>query len=618
MKLATPFIKLPVRFDVERLRQEVGAFPGGSWAPHPNAIPGNSALRLITAGGQENDEVAGAMAATAHLSASPYLQQVLASFGVVWSRSRLMQLAAGSEVPSHADITYNWFHRVRLHIPIVTTPEVRFHCDGQSVHMAAGEAWLFDNWRTHRVENPSDVDRIHLVADTTGTSQFWVMAEDAQPEGEARLIDFRPGARVVVATERFNRFKVMPPAEIEHLLRDLASEIASATPGAAGEHEVSLFRRMIAGVCQDWRQLWSLHADTDAGLPAYRRLAAFLHEETVRLGANLKMTVNGVAVPKVVLDRVVRFVIDDTVEAMGNGRLAPAPGVAPAQPAPATRTRPAPRFDRPVFIVSAPRAGSTALFETLAQTPQLWTVGGEAHWLVEGLRQLVPGAPGVDSNRLTASHFHPGMEPPMLGALIDRMRDPSGRAVQDQTALRFLEKTPKNALRIPFFDRLFPDARFIYLWRDPAENISSIMEAWRAGRWKTYENLPGWDGPWSLLLPPGWQGLKGRPLAEVAAHQWSETNRIVMDDLSALAPNRRHVVRYADFARDPAAAIRDIAAFADIAFDTALEQRTASPLPASRYTLTPPKAEKWRANAAEIEPLLDGLSPLLRRMEQFS
>jgi hypothetical protein len=43
------------------------------------------------------------------------------------------------------------------------------------------------------------------------------------------------------------------------------------------------------------------------------------------------------------------------------------------------------------------------------------------------------------------------------------------------------------------------------------------MEAWRSGNWKTYNGLHGFDGPWSLLLPPGWQQMNGKPLEEIAA-----------------------------------------------------------------------------------------------------
>ena len=51
------------------------------------------------------------------------------------------------------------------------------------------------------------------------------------------------------------------------------------------------------------------------------------------------------------------------------------------------------QLQQPLFIVAAPRSGSTLLFETLAVTPQLHTLGGEAHWLVELIPQLKPGAP---------------------------------------------------------------------------------------------------------------------------------------------------------------------------------------------------------------------------------
>src|SRR5262245_50108198 len=118
MRLSKHFYRLPARFDVRRLLDEVTAFPASAWARHPNAIPGNSSLRLISVDGGENDDVDGEMRATAHLAQSPYLRQVLASFGVVWSRSRLLRLAPGAEVPQHADINYHWFNRVRLHIPI--------------------------------------------------------------------------------------------------------------------------------------------------------------------------------------------------------------------------------------------------------------------------------------------------------------------------------------------------------------------------------------------------------------------------------------------------------------------------------------------------------------------
>ena len=140
MKLARHFFRLPVRFDVERLRTEVEALPADAWSHHPNEYEGNTAARLITVGGTQNDLVAGEMQPTPALLASPYLQQVLASFGTVWSRSRLMRISGGGSVPQHSDMNHHWFYRVRVHIPVVTRPEVRFHCADQSVHMASGRS----------------------------------------------------------------------------------------------------------------------------------------------------------------------------------------------------------------------------------------------------------------------------------------------------------------------------------------------------------------------------------------------------------------------------------------------------------------------------------------------
>ena len=114
MKLPLAFYRLPLRFDATRLQQEVAALPPSAWVSHPTGYAGNSAMRLISVGGGENDGMDGPMLPTPHLERSPYLGQVLASFGVVWSRSRLLELDPWASVPQHADTNYHWFTRERL------------------------------------------------------------------------------------------------------------------------------------------------------------------------------------------------------------------------------------------------------------------------------------------------------------------------------------------------------------------------------------------------------------------------------------------------------------------------------------------------------------------------
>jgi hypothetical protein len=269
-----------------------------------------------------------------------------------------------------------------------------------------------------------------------------------------------------------------------------------------------------------------------------------------------------------------------------------------------------------VFIVAAPRSGSTLLFETLAAHGSVATLGGEAHWLVEGLPELRPGGAWTDSNRLTAAAATPEVRERILAAIHERLQDSAGQPAAGRP-LRFLEKTPKNALRIPFFHRLFPDARFIFLWRDPRENISSIIEAWRAGSWVTYPSLPGRDGPWSLLLPPQWQLQRGRPLEDIAAWQWDSANRYIADDLAALPRESWTVVRYDELRDSPRTAIERTCAFLGMDVDPGLARRLAEPLPLSRHTHTPPAPDKWRKNAEPIDRVLPAVESTWRRLRQL-
>ena len=274
-------------------------------------------------------------------------------------------------------------------------------------------------------------------------------------------------------------------------------------------------------------------------------------------------------------------------------------------------------FDRPIIVLAAPRSGSTLLFETLAEAPDVWTVGGESHHYIEGIRPLNPMSGRVDSNRLEARHATENIVEALHRRFERGLRDRDGHVINRQAPpknLRFLEKTPKNALRQPFLERVFPGAVYVYLYREPAPSISSMMEAWKSGRWVTYPRLRGWRGPvWSLLLPPGYSKMSGHPLAEICAFQWESVNRIILDDLEKLPNKRWTACAYEEMVSAPETLIHRICEFADLEVDTRLHQRISGSLPHSRLTHTPPDPEKWRRNEAEILPLLDSLQATRER-----
>lgn len=589
MRLAREFIRLPLRFDAQRLAAEVARIEESSWRPHPQGHPGNSALPLIAAGGDPADDAArGPMRPTPHLARLPYLRQVLAAFGSAIGRTRLMRLDGNAEATAHSDVNYYWMQRVRIHVPVVTDPAVRFLCGDREVHMAASEAWIFDTWKRHNVLNPNPTRRIHLVADTVGSAAFWDLVR--RPGEEPRVVPFDPQADPEIAFETVNVPAVLSPWEQEALLAPILAELAAPSPELCAEAEA---------LHRDWRDLWARWGDAPEGRPAYRsRLDTFAAR--LRAFAGLRLA-NGLEAVEAIRHAVV---VPGVNPELGPGReIRP---IGPIRPAGGERP-----FDRPLFIVASPRSGTSLLFETLAQAPGVWTIGGESHGLIEGIEGLHPEARGWESNRLEAAEATPGVVRQLEERFLAQIRDRDGRPPDPGArALRLLEKTPKNSLRVPFLARAFPDALFLYLYRDPRETISSLLDAWKSGRFVTYPHLPGWkEIPWSLLLVPGWRELQDRSLAEIVTQQWITATEILLDDLEALPPDRWCVAGYDRLASDPQAEIERLCDFAGLAWD----RRLTAPLPWSRHTLTSPAPEKWRHNAAELQPVIARVTPVAER-----
>jgi len=329
MRLPRPFIRLPLAFDAARLAAEAAALPAAAWMPHPSGMPGNSAVALISRGGGDNDDFVGPMAPTAHLAQCPYHRQVMATLGEVLARSRLMRLEPGSEVSPHVDFNYHWRHRVRMHVPVVTNPAVAFHCGAASVHMRAGECWIFDNWRPHRVVNAGNAARIHLVIDLTGSSRFWRLVEQAQANGPAhaagaRPLAYEPGREPALETEQHVAAPVMAPGEVEAIVADIIADF-SANP----ENDPALaerYRRLLRDFALDWRVLWHRHGIGRDGLRHYRRLldavGAQLHPDR----RALVTASNGIGVNPVIVQRLLRAALDAEVyEHFVAGAAAPAP-----------------------------------------------------------------------------------------------------------------------------------------------------------------------------------------------------------------------------------------------------------------------------------------------------
>jgi len=280
MKLPAPFIELPIRFDAGAMAAEIAALDDAGWQPHPQALPGNSMLPLIAVNGDPADEsFAGRMLPTPPLKRCPYVMQVLASLGATLGRTRLMRLAGQAEVSRHVDQGYYWAERVRVHVPVVTQPTVRFECGDAAINMAAGECWIFDTWRQHRVLNDSHEARIHLVVDTVGGGPFWELVARGRPVPHGPGQVWQPGlvrpeaGRIpVLTTEAVNVPSVMSPWELNAHFRLLFSD-------AVQHSQLSTVRVIAQRFMRNWQGLWARFGESEEGRQHYQQaLQRFIDE----------------------------------------------------------------------------------------------------------------------------------------------------------------------------------------------------------------------------------------------------------------------------------------------------------------------------------------------------
>jgi len=278
MELGRPLLKLPIRFDADTLAAEVRALPQSAWTPHPTGYVGSEAVRLITPGGEETDDLKGAMGPTEHLLACPYVTQAMGEIGSVWGRSRLMGLGAGADVPSHVDSHYYWRTHWRIHIPAITNPDVLFTCGGETVHMAAGECWLFDSFRGHKVHNGGADQRVHLVLDTVGGGRLRELI-DAGRRGVSKA-EFVPPATAAtrpLSYERINSPTVMSPWEIR-------AHVAYIAEHAVPHPLLAPVLKRLDDFASDWAAAWVEHEAGEDGWPEYLRLLDDLKADLSRSG----------------------------------------------------------------------------------------------------------------------------------------------------------------------------------------------------------------------------------------------------------------------------------------------------------------------------------------------
>lgn len=274
----------------------------------------------------------------------------------------------------------------------------------------------------------------------------------------------------------------------------------------------------------------------------------------------------------------------------------------------------------PVVIIGAARSGTNMLRDVLTALP------GFATWPCDEI-------PYVWRHGHRA---HPDDEFPREFAT-EPVRRHVRRAFarQGRGARRLVEKTCANSLRLGFVDAVVPEARFLVIEREGVDAVASAMKRWRAGfdlgyslakaRFVPPSDLPYYGlrfltnrlrrmasrerrlAVWGPVFAGMRQLPRDLPLAELAARQWHRCVARTRQDLTGLAPDRAHRLRYEDFVADPAGRLAEILAFLGADADTAAVATAVSGVRATSVgkgarTLT----ETERARVAELAATLPG------------
>ncbi len=187
----------------------------------------------------------------------------------------------------------------------------------------------------------------------------------------------------------------------------------------------------------------------------------------------------------------------------------------------------------PVFILSGTRSGSTLLRVILGSHSQLYAppelplmhleARAETRWIQTSLRALY----------LTKEELDHMLWDRVLADALAR----SGKPV-------IVVKTPSNVLLWPRIADCWPDARFIFLLRNPAAAVASLHASW----------------------DPAWHPDRSDNLDSVAEYALRYMTKV--EEARHALPG--HTVRYEDMTADPETVLRELCSFLNVEFEPAM------------------------------------------------
>lgn len=239
----------------------------------------------------------------------------------------------------------------------------------------------------------------------------------------------------------------------------------------------------------------------------------------------------------------------------------------------------------PVFILGSPRSGTSIFNKMISECPDVADLSEAIHIWSPGDRD-----PDCDHVKV-AGDVAPADERRIKGAFgfYQRMY---GKAV-------FVNKCPRSSVRIGYINAMFPDARYIHVYRDGRAVVNSILDISARERFRQQIPLGG------FCKPANWRELAQQEPLECHARQWSGIMQAIRTDSSVVQADRWLDVRYEDFCRAPSEVMQRVFSFIGASPTQALLDRIGDmPLAGD---------DKWRSvfNEEEKSRMTDIMAPEL-------
>lgn len=220
---------------------------------------------------------------------------------------------------------------------------------------------------------------------------------------------------------------------------------------------------------------------------------------------------------------------------------------------------------RPVFVVGAMRSGTTLLAELLGYSEHICHCPFELKDIWSRVAEIPIASAktrDIECPELVAEHVDMNKKMRLMNAFIERMKACVGKV----PGSLFLSKNPHLCNKLPFVLALFPEAHFIWIYRDLPQVVASLKRLFagvcgRQGTWHW------WPESSSDVRNRCWhafhkEGERRPPVAaerifpggrvRYLAEYWLESNRAVSEFFTGLGETQRFSIAEEDLVFDPA------------------------------------------------------------------